>query len=122
MRDAGVAEFDQEEGSVWETYSRELRDYTYLFTEYNSRLRELGREMGVLQDQLRSIVDASDNAKEQIAYRQQELVKLDQDLVHFKEELAAISKLKSDLAAYRTTQLQTLSYLYHANLQLRGAF
>ncbi len=122
LRDAGVAEFDQEEGSVWETYSRELRDYTYLFTEYNARLRELGREMGVLQDQLRSIVDASDNAKEQIAYRQQELVKLDQDLVHFKEELAAISKLKSDLAAYRTTQLQTLSYLYHANLQLRGAF
>jgi hypothetical protein len=45
---------------------------------------------------------------------------LKQDLAKFQAELKAIKKLKTDMAEYRAKQLQTLSFLYHNNLQLRG--
>jgi chromosome segregation ATPase len=120
LRSNGIAEIDKESGDVFTKYERELRDFTYLFTERNSQLREIDSQLAVLLDQQRAITEANQNAKEQIAYREQELEKLGDDLANFEKEVQAITKLKNELAANRTKQLQTLSYLYHSNLQLRG--
>jgi len=116
--DSGVGKLAETDKST--LYRRELRDYAYLFAHRHAQLRELQRDMEALRDQQQSIIDATHDAQNQIAYRKQEIEKLVKDLANYRRELEVIRRLRGELASYRAEQLQTLSHLYQTNLGLRG--
>ncbi len=74
--------------------------------------------MEILKRENRSIAAAEAKAREQQAYREQELVRLGQDRGKIDEEIAVLTRYRNELVRQRKSQLAELGGLYQWNNQL----
>ncbi len=110
----GICEFVDEEP----IFVRPLRDYAYYFAQKDLQIAELTAAMEVLKQENESIAVAEAKAREQQAYREQELVHLGEDRGKINEEIAILTRFRDQLVQQRESQLAELGGLYQWNNQL----
>ncbi len=80
-------------------YVRPLRDYAQLYRDLDLQLEALNRNIAEVNGQIATVQEADRKAKQDIDYRQSEIANLNQDLTHFKDETAMMSKHVAALEA-----------------------
>jgi hypothetical protein len=103
---------DWDEKAVRFEYRRELRDYSYLFTEYSKRWIELLADRAALVEQNKKLAATLASARELQAFREDEQQKLRFDLAGIKKDRAAVeahlAALEASLANARDLLTATL--------------
>jgi hypothetical protein len=108
----GVAE------KVKSVYRRPLHDYEQFFRKAYYRNKELAATKQRVERDTNTLVALKAKADEQIAFRQDEKLKLEQDLVGFKTELADVKAYDQALQATWKASRNRLSEMYRTNNQL----
>ena len=117
LRADGVVEF-VEEAPI---YVRRLRDYARGFSLDIEEIQGLDREFELLKADNDAISAAAEKARAQIAYREQEITKLNGDQEKLKAELATLSEFRRKLEEKYDQQRSQMSGLYNWNIQLADA-
>ena len=99
-------------------YVRSLRNYAQTYRELYQRSRDLAADVTRIQRSTAELTHANGLTVSQIAYREQEKTKLDEDLAKFVYERDEIKKYSETLTAAVTARRDKLSYLYRANHKL----
>src|SRR5690606_15404347 len=108
----GVAEDVEDTTAI---YSRQLRDYLFLFRETEFQMNQLDRQISIIQADQQALTEATAKLREQIAYRTTEKENLTADLSGFSRELAVLQAYRQSLEQKRDAQRQQLSQLYRTN-------
>lgn len=99
-------------------FVRKLREYEYTFHEINDRLERLAADMERVQRNTTKLDDANKLGLQQIAYREQELKKLQVDLAGFQKEQTAAAQLRDQFLEKWNARRQMIQDFYKANREL----
>lgn len=99
-------------------YVRSLRNYAQTYRELDRRSQDLAADVIRIQRRTAELTKANTSTLSQIEYREQEKVKLEQDLAKFVYERDQIEKYHGILTAAVKAKRDRLSYLYRANHKL----
>ena len=113
----GVAEFVDEPP----VYLRPLRNYDRQLRQRTDTIADLAFQAREIQKKIAAANQADELARQQIAYRQDEIQKLGEDKSNFASEQQVVRNYLAQLKQLRETQLATLSAMYQQNLGLRGS-
>lgn len=103
---------------VKSVYRRDLHDYQHFFRESLYRHEELDDTIARVKRDTADLVALEAKAKEQINYRGDEKVKLEEDLVKFRVEQQDVTNYANALEAEWSNTRSRLSQLYAANYKL----
>ncbi len=96
-------------------YVRKLHDYWFAFHEISDRMNKVAMETERVQRNMLKIDESNKKLLDQIAYREQEKKKLQEDLANVRIERDAITKYVAGLQNLWTERKQLLSQLYRSN-------
>jgi hypothetical protein len=104
--------------TVRPVYRRPLHDYERFFREVRSRSKNLDASKAKSERDTQDWLNAKAKADEQIAFRTDEKLKLEEDLVGFRTELSDVTRYNQALEVEWTKTRARLSDLYRQNNQL----
>lgn len=110
--DLGVCEL------VEPVYVRSLRNYAQTYREIDRRSQDLADDVERVTRRTAELTQVNTLTLSQIAYREQEKTKLEEDLAKFTYERDQIKKYHETLTVAVTAKRNQLSYLYRANHKL----
>lgn len=123
-----TAIFDQATGNVLvddgvcriekRLYRRKLNDYQYFFHHEVDRHVELDNAISQVQRDTDEMIAVKTKAEEQLVYRQQEKVKLEEDLVNIRKEQADVTQYANALEQEWLQVRLRLKALYAKNAEL----
>ena len=116
VAELGVAEFVD----APRIYSRPLRNYGQQLRQRRDQIADVVFETAQVQQELAAAQQANQLTLQQIAYRQAEITKLQEDQTQFEAEKRIVQDYLAALQQTRREQLQAMNETYRQNMAMRN--